>query len=88
MSRILLYNHGGCENRGCEAIVRSTAALFAKRNVTVLLATDQKAYDQLLGLDDVKRVFSSTISPMSVSRLVNSVAFRLGASRESEVARK
>ena len=88
MSRVLLYNHGGCENRGCEAIVRSTAALFAKREVTVLLATDQKAYDRLVGLDDVKRIFSSTISPMSVSRLVNSVAFRLGASRESEVARK
>lgn len=88
MSRILLYNHGGCENRGCEAIVRSTAALFVKREATVWLATDQKMYDRMVGLDDVKRIFSSTISPYSVSRLVNSVAYRLGASRESEVARK
>ena len=88
MSTILLYNHGGCENRGCEAIVRSTSALFAKRDATVLLATDQKAYDRLVGLDDVKYIFSSTISPMSVRRLINSVAFRLGASRESELARK
>ena len=88
MSRILLYNHGGCENRGCEAIVRSTAALFAKREATVLLATDQKAYDRMVGLDDVKYIFSSTISPMSVRRLINSVAFRLGASRGNELARK
>ena len=53
MSRILLYNHGGCENRGCEAIVRSTAALFVKREATVWLATDQKMYDRMVGLDDV-----------------------------------
>jgi len=89
MSRILLYNHGGCENRGCEAIVRSTSALFSdKAGAKVYLASDQASYDRMIGLDDVARVFPSTISPYSVSRLVNSVAYRLGASRESEVARK
>ena len=28
---VILYNHGGCQNRGCEAIVRSTSALRATR---------------------------------------------------------
>ena len=30
MSTMLMYNHGGCENRGCEAIVRSTSEIFAQ----------------------------------------------------------
>lgn len=87
MSRILLYNHGGCENRGCEAIVRSTSELFSDR-AKVYLASDQADYDRMIGLDDVKRVIPSTISPYSISRVINSIAYRLGASRESEVARK
>lgn len=86
MKKILLYNHGGCENRGCEAIVRSTAELFSQK-AEIELASDQAAYDSSVGLD-VKRVFASQISPYSLDRLINSVAFRLGASRESEVARK
>lgn len=89
MSRILLYNHGGCENRGCEAIVRSTSALFVQRaGVQVELASDQPQFDRNIGLENVKRIFSSTIAPYSLDRMINSVAFRLGASRESEVARK
>ena len=28
MKSVLLYNHGGCENHGCEAIVRATSELF------------------------------------------------------------
>ena len=87
MKSILLYNHGGCENRGCEAIVRSTSALFAKK-AEVTLASDQAKHDQGVGLSDVKKIIASEISPYSLDRLINSVAFRLGASRESEVARK
>ena len=37
MTRIMLYNHSGCENRGCEAIVRSTAAMFAQAGASVAL---------------------------------------------------
>ena len=87
MKTILLYNHGGCENRGCEAIVRSTAALF-RGKAKIVLASDQAAYDRRVGLEGVSRVVASQISPYSIDRLINSVAFRLGASRESEVARK
>lgn len=87
MKRIMLYNHGGCENRGCEAIVRSTAALFAGR-ATVSLASDQPEYDRAAGLDGVTKIINSQISPYSVRRLINSVGFRLGMPREQEVARK
>ena len=89
MKRFLLYNHAGCGNRGCEAIVRTTAArlrsLGAKR---VLLASGEAGYDRSLSLPAVDRVFNSTISPYSFRRIVNSVGFRLGMPRESEVARK
>jgi len=87
MNTILLYNHGGCENRGCEAIVRSTSALFGDSS-RIVLASDQPAYDREIGLEGVEKVIASQISPYSIDRLINSVAFRLGASRESEVARK
>lgn len=87
MKRILLYNHGGCENRGCEAIVRSTAALFGGK-AEICLASDQPQYDQKVGLAGVKEIIHSVISPYSLDRLINSVAFRLGVPRESEVARR
>ena len=89
MSAVLLYNHGGCENRGCEAIVRATSELFAREaDASCSLASDQAAFDRGAGLTRVQRIFGSTISPHSVRRLINSVGFRLGMPREHEVARK
>lgn len=87
MKRIMLYNHGGCENRGCEAIVRSTAALFEGK-AAISLASDQPDYDRTAGLDGVQKIIDSQISPYSIRRLINSVGFRLGMPREHEVARK
>ena len=45
MSSVLLYNHSGCENRGCEAIVRSTSALFHAAGAKVMLSSKQVEYD-------------------------------------------
>lgn len=87
MKRIMLYNHGGCENRGCEAIVRSTAGLFAGR-ARLSLASDQPKLDSAANLAGIDRVISSEIAPYSVRRFVNSIGFRLGIPREQEVARK
>ena len=87
MKRIMLYNHGGCENRGCEAIVRSTAALFEGK-AAISLASDQPDYDRTAGLVGVQKIIDSQISPYSIRRLINSVGFRLGMPREHEVARK
>lgn len=86
--RVLLYNHSGCENRGCEAIVRSTSALLAQRGARTILTSGQAESDGGLRLPDVERVVAEQISPYSVSRLINSIGFRLGMPREHEVARQ
>ncbi|MED9821545.1 MAG: polysaccharide pyruvyl transferase family protein [Christensenellales bacterium] len=85
MKQIMLYNHGGCGNRGCEAIVRSTAALW-DGEAAVMLVSDHPEEDQRLA--QVERIVKSEISPYSLRRIVNSVGFRLGMPREQEVARK
>lgn len=87
MKRIMLYNHGGCGNRGCEAIVRSTAALFDGR-AEILLASDTPQEDAAQRLEHVKKIVHSEIAPHSLRRLINSIGFRLGIPREQEVARK
>lgn len=87
MKRIMLYNHGGCGNRGCEAIVRTTSALFAPQ-AKIGLTSCEPALDRQAGLTDVDRIVSAEISPYSLRRLINSVGFRLGMPREAEVARK
>ncbi|MFR2150672.1 MAG: hypothetical protein ACLS7Z_09240 [Christensenellales bacterium] len=50
---VLLYNHSGCENRGCEAIVRSTSALFAQAGAHVSVTSGQAELDRKLNLPDV-----------------------------------
>ena len=86
---VLLYNHSGCENRGCEAIVRGTAALLAARGgLRLTLASAQPEVDRTIALPGIGRVIPSVISPWSVQRMVNSVGFRLGMPRENEVARR
>lgn len=87
MKRIMLYNHGGCGNRGCEAIVRSTAALFEGR-AALSLASDEPEFDRQAKLRGIKRIVSSEIAPYSLRRFINSIGFRLGIPREQEVARK
>lgn len=88
MSSVLLYNHGGCENHGCEAIVRATSELFARfGGAKSVLASATPDYDREVGLDQVEDVFFWRISPYSLDRLINSIGFRLGMPRESEVAR-
>ena len=87
MKKIMLYNHGGCENRGCEAIVRSTAALFADK-AELSLTSDQPELDRQAKLDQIRRIICSEIAPYSLRRFINSIGFRLGIPREQEVARK
>lgn len=89
MKTVLLYNHGGCENHGCEAIVRATSELFDTHGgAKSVLASATPQYDKTVGLDRISDIFSWIISPYSLDRLINSVGFRLGMPRESEVARR
>lgn len=87
MKKIMLYNHGGFGNRGCEAIVRSTTALFGSQ-AELSLASATPDYDREMGLGGLKQITPAVISPYSVRRFINSIGFRLGMPRESEVARR
>ena len=87
MKKIMLYNHGGCGNRGCEAIVRSTVALFEGK-AAFSLASLEPEHDRQAGLNGISRIVSSEISPYSLRRFINSIGFRLGMPREQEIARK
>ena len=87
MKKFMLYNHGGCGNRGCEAIVRSTTALFSGK-ADILLASDEPEFDRQAKLNGVARIISSTIAPYSFRRIINSIGVRLGIPREQEIARK
>ena len=52
---VILYNHGGCQNRGCEAIVRSTSALLRARDpgTRVTLCSLAPQEDGMLAPDSV-----------------------------------
>ena len=89
MNSVLLYNHAGCENRGCEAIVRTTAEILRARGVQrTMLASGQAEYDRRLSIPGIDGILRPEISPFSARRLINSVGFRLGMPREHEVARR
>ena len=87
MKEIILYNHSGYENRGCEAIVRSTASLFAPYGKTVVFSNTPEI-DRSAPSGSVSEVLDPVIPPVSLARLINSVGFRLGMPREQELARK
>lgn len=87
MKKIMLYNHGGCGNRGCEAIVRSTVALFEGKASFSLTSIEPK-YDRQAKLEGVGKIIDCEIAPYSLRRFINSIGFRMGIPREQEVARK
>lgn len=52
MGRMILYNHGGSENHGCEALVRTACHLFGKNKELVLLS-DAPDQDVKYGIDRI-----------------------------------
>lgn len=83
----MLYNHGGSENRGCEAIVRSTSALIRARFPDARVELCSLAPEQDAALACVDALLRHGVRPLSYDRLVNSVASRLGAPRAWQLAR-
>ncbi len=51
MSRIYLCGHTGSRNRGCDAIIRSTAGILKQLNMGVSAMTFREDQDRLVGLD-------------------------------------
>jgi len=85
----LLYGHGGSGNRGCEAIVRSTAALLAeiRPGARITLCSERAGSDQALLKAGVSRVAPHGISPYSLDRLLGSAVHRLGCTHDAYLAR-
>ena len=52
MKGIILCGHTGSHNRGCEAIIKSTADGLHQQNLTVTLATHDLDYDKKVGIDE------------------------------------
>lgn len=52
MKKMLLVGHTGSANRGCEAIVKSTACLLHRNDCFVSVATYDKCWDQALGVEE------------------------------------
>ena len=87
--RVLLYNHSGCENRGCEAIVRSTSALLAQRGAKTILTSGQAESDGGLrlpsGLSPSR--FRRTASAASSIRLAFGWACRASTRGRASICR-
>ena len=63
MKKIFLYAHGGCENHGCEAIVRSTIALLRGKNqYDFTLISKRPMEDAAYGIDQICNVIQEQTS--------------------------
>ena len=56
MKKIILCNHTSSKNRGCDAIVKSTADLLRKRNLECVLGVHNKKYDSKFGFEEYSDV--------------------------------
>lgn len=62
---VILYAHGGSGNHGCEAIVRSTAAMMRGENVYI--ASKNPDEDKKYGIDKIAYIYSERKSPRKLS---------------------
>lgn len=81
----VFYGHGGYGNRGCEAIVRSTAALLRQGtpDLSITLCSQRPEGDRAQMVAGVGRVVSHTLVPLSWNRLCYALERRMGASRDA-----
>lgn len=56
MKKVILCGHTGSHNRGCEAIIKSTANMFSSMGVETVLATHDLPYDQQLGTSEFSQI--------------------------------
>ncbi|GFI41919.1 hypothetical protein IMSAGC017_01965 [Thomasclavelia cocleata] len=56
MKNIVLFEHAGSSNHGCEAIIRSTARLLDSKNVKITLASFNPQEDFKYGIDKVCKI--------------------------------
>jgi polysaccharide pyruvyl transferase WcaK-like protein len=79
MMNVLMFAHGGSLNRGCEAIVRSSAALIQTRirGAKVMLASERPETDRGLNVSQVFDGSARTLKRFSPEWIVSSVRYKL-----------
>lgn len=78
--KIMMYAHGGSPNRGCEAIVRSSAALIKEQmdGAKVYLTSYRPETDQMINnLDGIYDGSNSEIRKYSAEWLISSIQVKL-----------
>jgi polysaccharide pyruvyl transferase WcaK-like protein len=53
MKKYLLYGHGGSENHGCEALVRTTVNLLNVPRENIFLSSYEPAWDEKYGIENI-----------------------------------
>jgi len=77
--KILMFAHGGSLNRGCEAIVRSSAAIIQSRirGAEVLLVSERPETDRELNVTTVFDGSARTLRKYSPEWIMSSVRYKL-----------
>lgn len=70
MKKIVLCNHTGCFNRGCDAIIQSTGLLLKKSGIEVVLAEHRRKEDSKFGFENFSEIVEySEFSNKPISRI-------------------
>ena len=87
--KVLMFAHAGSMNRGCEAIVRSSAALIQSRirGATVLLASERPETDRGLNVSAVYDGSARTLKRFSPEWIVSSIRYKLTGDESYALAR-
>ncbi len=81
MNNFLLYGHGGCENHGCEAIIRSTVEIIKKEfddSSFLLLKQDSDiGIDNRIDLPVNKIILQNQIKKLSLRYIISAISYVL-----------
>lgn len=78
MQKVILYPHSGCENHGCEALVRSTAKILGN-NINLILVSKNPEQDSKYGIDKLCSIVKQNVAPKSfIKRILTALKYKLG----------
>lgn len=75
MKKVVLCGHSGSNNRGCEAIIRSTVDILKKNGMTTEMGSFSKQEDEQVGLDRITNIleYRGYTNRYSLQRLYNGI---------------
>ncbi len=81
MKKVILCGHTGSNNRGCEAIIRSTVDILSNNEMIAQLGSFSKKQDELLDLDKIidiieYRGYKNKISPQRIYNFLCKKVFK------------